>query len=70
MLHKKLKCESINQNTWDALDAEEIKKQAQKEAINYIHKISKEIPQVIFNDAERPHLPHTPWTFLNREFDG
>ena len=31
MLHKKPNCESLNQNTCPVLDAEEIKKQAQKE---------------------------------------
>tara|TARA_B100001248_G_scaffold142791_1_gene107227 strand:- start:137 stop:253 length:117 start_codon:yes stop_codon:yes gene_type:complete len=37
MLHKKLNCESPNQNTCPVLDAEEIKKQEQKEAIERLY---------------------------------
>ena len=63
MLHKKPNCESFNQNFRPVLDAAEIKKQAQKKLLNYIHKISKEISQVIFNYAERPYLLHTTLHF-------
>ena len=48
MLHKKINCESLKQNICPALDAEEIKKQEQKDAIgkiSYIHNfIAFQIP--------------------------
>ena len=46
---------SLNQNSCPVLDAEEIKKQEQKEAIESIRKFSTEICQVTYNDIARSH---------------
>ena len=66
---------SLNQNSCPVLDAEDIKKQEQKERKKLLKGCTRnlltEMYQIIYTMQHGPkYTPMTPITSLNRDFDG